>query len=343
MTDLSIIIPVFQVEKYVHQCLESVFKQGLDDAHFEVIIVNDGTEDRSIEVIQDIIAQHNNVTVINQPNQGLSAARNNGMTIAKGSHVLFVDSDDLLIDGALKPLLDCALSTSADMVMGSFIKMNGEQIESYVPDTSSPQDIEPIVMSGEEAFVNFLNPRQCYVWRTLYRRDFLQNNGIKFIPDIYFEDVPYTSECYSKAKKCVSFPISFYIYRQRSNSIVSSINKKKIIDFNIIIENLWHLKESYSVNDNMSKKLEDVIFSTFSIEMWYLSSNKEVYRHKKEVVNDLKSRVPDLHFSNSKKQKLFSFLFRHIPYTYLRSRYFYGKIVEDRVIPFYRHHIVTKK
>lgn len=81
---LSIIVTVYNVEKYIRACMESIFKQGLDEKTFEVIIVNDGTQDRSMEVIQDFIEQHKNITVINQENQGLSMARNNGMAIARG-------------------------------------------------------------------------------------------------------------------------------------------------------------------------------------------------------------------------------------------------------------------
>ena len=78
---LSIIVPVYKVEKYIRPCIESIFKQGLDDADFEVIIVNDGTPDKSMEIIADIIAAHQNITVINQENQGPSMARNNAMKI----------------------------------------------------------------------------------------------------------------------------------------------------------------------------------------------------------------------------------------------------------------------
>ena len=78
-TKLSIILPVYNVEKYIRPCIESIFKQGLDDMDFEVIIVNDGSTDRSMEMIEAIINQHNNITVINQENQGVSVARNNGI------------------------------------------------------------------------------------------------------------------------------------------------------------------------------------------------------------------------------------------------------------------------
>ena len=102
MTKLSIIIPVYNVEKYIRPCMESIFRQGLDEDDYEVIIVNDGTPDKSMEVIEDIIAAHANITVINQKNLSLSVARNNGIAAAKGEYILMPDSDDFLIENSLK-------------------------------------------------------------------------------------------------------------------------------------------------------------------------------------------------------------------------------------------------
>lgn len=312
--DLTIIVPVYNVENYIRSSLESLFRQGLDERRFEVVVVNDGTKDKSMEVIQDIIAQHSNVTVVNQENQGLSVARNTGLKHAAGEYILFVDSDDLLIDNTLKSLLDCAVSTSVDMVMGDFVKLSDKQIDNYVPSFS---EVESIEMSGEDAFVHYLNPRECFVWRTLYRRHFLLDNSIMFIPGIYFEDVPFTTECYLKAERCISMPIPFYIYRQRPNSIVSSINKKKINDFNIVIEHLWNLKDRQNLTNAELQKLKDTIFMTFSIEMWYLTKERGVYCYRKEIVKDLKKRVPNLFFSNGCKQIVVSYLFKYLPFTYL--------------------------
>ena len=84
MTQLSIIVPVYNVEKYIRTCIESIYRQRLDDSCFEVIIVNDGTQDRSMEVIEDIIEKHTNISIINQENLSLSVARNNGIAAAKG-------------------------------------------------------------------------------------------------------------------------------------------------------------------------------------------------------------------------------------------------------------------
>ena len=120
---LSIIVPVYNVEMYIRPCIESIFNQGLDEKYFEVIIVNDGTEDRSMEMIQDLIIFHKNIIVINQKNQGISIARNVGIAAANGEYILMPDSDDLLIENSLKPLLDIAIKTKADLVVADYLKM----------------------------------------------------------------------------------------------------------------------------------------------------------------------------------------------------------------------------
>ena len=129
--DLSIIVPVYNVEKYVRPCIESIFRQGLDESRFEVIIVNDGTLDRSMEVIDDIVKSHSNITVINQENQSLSVARNVGITAAKGEYILMPDSDDLLVENSLLPLLDKAVESKADLVVADFIAIEDKDMPNF--------------------------------------------------------------------------------------------------------------------------------------------------------------------------------------------------------------------
>ena len=198
---LSIIVPIYNVEKYVRPCLESIFKQGLDDETYELILVNDGTPDRSMEVIADIISQHQNVTVITQENQGLSVARNNGIAAAKGEYILMPDSDDLLIENSLPILLETALTTKADMIDADYVVMNDDAISGR-PDITQ-KAFEMKEKSGTAMLLEEYSPEHSYVWHTLYRRSFLLDNHISFHPGIRFQDVPFTHECYLKARKCI--------------------------------------------------------------------------------------------------------------------------------------------
>jgi glycosyltransferase involved in cell wall biosynthesis len=193
---LSIIVPVYNVEMYIRPCIESIFNQGLDEKYFEVIIINDGTEDRSMEMIQDLIIFHKNIIVINQKNQGISIARNVGIAAAKGEYILMPDSDDLLIENSLKPLLDIAIKTKADLVVADYLKMTNEEIQNC--DKISQKDFSVKEKNGEQFFLEYLSPYECHVWRILFRRIFLLDEDIKFYPGIAYEDIPYTHECYLK-------------------------------------------------------------------------------------------------------------------------------------------------
>lgn len=315
---LSIVIPVFNVEKYILPCLESVFRQGLDDYLFEVIIVDDGTEDFSIEVIEDIISHHSNIIVIHQDNQGLSVARNNGAAIAKGTYILFLDSDDLLIDGSLSVMLEKAIASKADFVRADYIEMGDEEIYQKKEVCQFAFCTQEKV--GEIAFLEDLNPRQCYVWRTLYRKEFLEDNHLSFISNICFEDVLFTHMCYLKAKKCLICSWLLYIYRRGNNSITNSIDEKKLKDLCFVIVKLWQLKSLAGLSQEILRKLNDSVFATFSLLIYYMLHCDISESVRNEILALLGRDVPDMKFSNGLKQKVTSFLFRISPRFYFKIR-----------------------
>lgn len=115
---LSIIIPVYKAEAYIRPCVESLFRQGLAETQFEVILVDDGTPDRSIEVLEELLAAHACIRVIRQENQGVSVARNTGIGASRGKYLLFVDADDMLVDDCLGRMLDVAERNRLDMLKG---------------------------------------------------------------------------------------------------------------------------------------------------------------------------------------------------------------------------------
>lgn len=321
---LSIIVPVYNVEQYIRPCIQSIYRQSLQEKDFEVILVNDGTLDNSFERISDIINEHDNIIVVEQNNQGLSVARNTGLLHAEGDYVLFIDSDDLLIDNSLSIILDGAIEYSADLIVADFVKMTDQEIMNNTNDYEKRNSILIDIKAGKDMFLYDLNPQQCYVWRTLYRRSFLESFNLRFIPGIYFEDIPFTTDCYLKANKCVRISQLFYIYRQRKNSIVSSVNMNKLKDLNTVVAYLWNLKDDNEYSIDIDRKIMDVMFVTFSIAIWYLTHNKKLLFQKTLFVSDLKKKVPDLQFTNGVKQKIVSLLYRSFPmlYIWIRSKLF---------------------
>jgi glycosyltransferase involved in cell wall biosynthesis len=311
-------VPVYQVEQYIHPCLESLFKQGLNDDQFEVILVNDGTRDGSFDAVADIMVLHRNIKRVDQDNQGLSAARNTGMQYATGTYVLFVDSDDLLVEGSVAQLLKVAEDNSADLVVADFMKLSDEEISNYRPHYQEPMTF--VCKTGSRLFLEDFNPSENYVWRTLYRREFLEDYHLRFIPGICYEDMPFTPECYLKAKIVVRAACPLYIYRMGHSSITSTMTPKKAMDLNKGIEHVWHLRGMDGISEEERQRLTDNLFVTFSFLLWCVSHNRNVLNERKTIVSDLRRRVPDLWFSNGIKQRLVSLLFRLMPNTYLKLR-----------------------
>ena len=261
---LSIIVPVYNVEKYIRPCIESIFRQGLDDSDFEVIIVNDGSTDRSMEMIADIIDQHDNIKVINQENLSLSVARNNGIAAAKGEYIFMPDSDDLVIEHSLSPLLKIAIETKVDMVVADFLRMRDEEIANYHGVNQS--NIKVIEKSGIELTLEDLNAYECYVWRSLFRRKFIIDNNISFIPGINCQDVPFTHECCIKANRCIRTSRLLNIYRiGRPGAATNSFSLQKARSYCIAIANTWKLRQINGLSPEVLYKIEEDVFASFSV------------------------------------------------------------------------------
>ena len=335
--DLSIIVPVYNVEKYIRPCIESIFKQGLDDTDFEVIIVNDGAKDRSMEMIADIIQQHKNITVINQENQGLSVARNNGIAAAKGEYILMPDSDDLLIENSLSPLLEKAFECQADLVVADFLTMSEQEITNLKIISQKVFHIQE--KTGEELLLEDLSPYACFVWHTLYRREYLLKNNLKFISGIYIQDVPFTHECYLRAKRCLKASWYLNIYRRHESSATFSFNKKKEKDFCTAIAATWRLTDRKDLSSAVQKKLREDVYISFSAMVSTTIREIKKSSDRMEIVDYLRELAPDLFFNNGRTQTITSFLFRHMPHVYMRIKYLYAKCFEDSILPFYRHYI----
>jgi len=316
MLKLSIIVPVYNVEPYIRPCIESIFNQGLNENDYEVIIVNDGTKDRSMEVIQDIIALHKNITVINQENQGLSMARNNGMAIARGEYLLFVDSDDLLVENSVKPLLEKALETKADMVVADFLEMNDEEIglRQVVQEKTNSFQIK----TGKQLYLEYFTG-ECYVWRTLYKKAFLRSNHLSFYPGIYFEDIPFTNECYLTANLCIKANHLMYVYRKGHSSIssVKIFDLKKAHDLCIALKKTWELRKKEGLSPEIIKKLNYMCFCTFCRIRERSLYVFESYSQKVAVIKMLKGEVPDLRFTHGFKQKLDYLFYRASSHLYI--------------------------
>lgn len=320
MRSLSVILPIYKVEKYIHPCLESIFRQGLSDHEFEVILVNDGTPDKSMEMIEDIISQHDNIVIVNQTNKGVSYARNEGLKKAQGVYVYFVDPDDLVVDKSLSVLLPKALLSNADVLLADFVRFyDGENADRLIH--VDKETCEDELKTAFDAYIEDLKPDECYIWRMLLKRDFLINKQIVFKPFRY-EDTLYCQECLLKANSCMRIRTVLYAYRLRSGSFTSSMDLRGILDMNSSLAAISHLRDIEGLPKNVYKRLLNNLFGFFYFDLWCISRNKNLYADRHLIISDLKAKIgySDFMFKSDFKQRLVSFMFWYMPYVYLKIR-----------------------
>jgi glycosyltransferase involved in cell wall biosynthesis len=302
--------------------MESIFKQALDEDDYEVIIVNDGTPEKSMEVIEDIIVAHANITVINQKNLSLSVARNNGIAAAKGEYILMPDSDDLLIENSLKPLLDKALEAKADLVVADFLEMGDKEIDNL---KEIPQkDFQVKEKTGYELFMEDLNPRQCYVWRTLYRRAFITGKKLTFVPGIRYQDVPFTHEAYLKAGKCMRTHWLLNIYRRGHESATYSFSAQKGKHLCRAMKETWGLRSLEQNTEATRCKIENDVYVSFNVLILLIAYSIHDNSTRMDILEHLKQQIPDLAFKNGIKQRVTSWFYKQMPHFYMNINY-YGR------------------
>lgn len=234
MLILSIIVPVYNVSKYLAKCLDSLLCQNLESNEYEIIVVNDGSTDNSGDIAKQYADQYSNIKLIHQENQGLSGARNTGIKLAKGKYIQFVDSDDYLEPNVLKTLVDKMEFDNLDILRFNYQNVN-EQYEAYEP----YKEHKPYVDYRNEVCdgLTFLTGRlgfACYAWQFVIKSSLLINDDkYLFKRGIYFEDTEWTPRILTQAKRVTSTDLMVYNYLLRQGSITNSVSiekKRKVLE-----------------------------------------------------------------------------------------------------------------
>lgn len=224
---VSVIIPVYNGEAFLRSCLDSVFQQTLKAV--QVICVNDGSTDGSAEILREYQALHPEMEIVTQANGGLSAARNAGMSKARGEYLDFLDCDDTLAPDALEKLYARASRDELDMLFfdGETVYAS-EKLREALPNYENLYRTKvrhlPDVMPGEGLFVRLVNGASYRASACMYllRREFLQAQGFSFIPGVYYEDNVFTLQCLLMAERTGVDPTPYYRRALREDSIVTT-------------------------------------------------------------------------------------------------------------------------
>tara|TARA_R110002049_G_scaffold306635_1_gene505438 strand:+ start:12707 stop:13699 length:993 start_codon:yes stop_codon:yes gene_type:complete len=316
---------MYNVAHYIENCLISLLTQGIDEREYEVIVVNDGSTDASLEVAEQVSKRHSNIFVYSQENKGAVFTRNRMMKLAKGEYIYFVDADDYLAHNSLASVLNFAISNQIDVMGFDMLETNSQNDFQL----SNPQENElPSIISGSQFLKDNRNMR-IEIWWYLIRKDFLDSCNISFDRTDYDGDVVFTLRLFLEAKKVAFSPLKIYRYFQSPESTMRSNSfkaKKRIIDYFIaLIDDFSNLIEEVkekeipfknAIIDNFKFRRDVFTFFTIGKMVKGNLSVKEVNQNliQLETVN----AYPMTHFN---KEEFSSFRYKTL------SRLFNQKLV----------------
>lgn len=231
---LSVIIPVYNVEKYIEKCINSLLDNDLEVSEYEIVVVDDASPDGSLSIVQEIAKRHSNIKIISQENKGLGGARNSGILISKGDYLLFLDSDDWYLNNTLNTLISIADTNELEILefAAQGILPNGKIAFHYQNSTNEN------ILSGVDYYnsIRYLNS----ACNKLYKRSFLVDNNFFFLERIYIEDFEFNTRAFYKAKRVMATDSLVAQFLQSENSITRNNDfskKEKVVnDFIKIIQ-----------------------------------------------------------------------------------------------------------
>lgn len=302
---LSIIIPLYNVESYIIQCLDSIYLQKLLEDEFEVIVVDDGSTDNSFLLVKEYQLKHNNIRIFKQKNSGPSAARNKAIKEAKGEYILFVDSDDFLLPNKLFKLLEIAELNKVEVLRANYQTCHdlSALIENREPYLTREFYLNKII-DGKVLYTSIFC-KEFFTPLLLLNRSFLLNNSLFFEEGIYFEDVDFSTRLSMITNRAMYVPEIFYVYRLRKGSITHSINIKKIKDLQYVIRKLYKL--CYERDNALLKKevLENI--THLGTYMILRLSEPIIYSKTKNILDEFE--LPKLKISGTIKEKIIASLY----------------------------------
>ncbi|WP_140487676.1 glycosyltransferase family 2 protein [Flavobacterium sp. GSA192] len=282
---ISIIIPVYNVSAYLRQCLDSVVHQSY--SHLEIILVNDGSTDDSLEICEEYQALDSRIKLINQDNKGLSGARNTGIDAATGNYVFFIDSDDWIDLETCQLLVDNVKRTNADVVLFSYVKeFSNHSEEKFILDgdlifreEESRNIHRRIIGLYEEELAHPENADSIVTaWGKLYKTDLIKRNKIYFTDCklIGTEDMLFNTYCFKYVKAISNMHRCLYHYRKNNQTSLTSVYKSNLFD-------QWHtlysmLKE-FLEREQLDLKFQQALNNRISLGIIGLGLN-ELYANK---------------------------------------------------------------
>lgn len=224
MKKISVIVPVYNVEKYLEECVNSILNQSYKN--IEIVLVDDGSKDNSGKICDEFVKKYDNVKCIHKENGGLSDARNVGLANATGEYIMFADSDDLLAEDACGPLVEEMEKRNADYVVANYRNCN-EDGTLWAKPVFNPDKYKNFKVEIKD-YTDSFYIMNSGVWNKMFRKSFLDENEMQFVIGVPAEDAIFTMNCFIRSTNVYYVPHVVYYYRQRNSasSISTSCNIK---------------------------------------------------------------------------------------------------------------------
>ena len=326
----SVIVPVYNVEKYIKKCLESVLNQDFDD--YEIIVVDDETPDGSMKIVEGLAQKYpEKFNIIHQENKGLGGARNTGVAAAKGEYLIFIDSDDYIEKDMLSKI-DARLSEiPCDMVMFNFSEVT-EAGNLIGKQTFFRED--EICQTAEEKSKLLLAP-PC-AWNKVFRREFFIGSGVLFPEKTLYEDVV-TRILTAKASKICLCNGHFYNYVQRQGSIMKSKVSPRVLD----IIKVTHLLRNTFENEGLMPEYREVIEASQTHSLFTIAETVYKQSPENKMLKDITGYIVD-NFSNYLSNSYLAENIKKEIYYLINEKYFkyrFCKLIDKTKIMIYNNPI----
>lgn len=307
---LSIIVPMYNVEKYIARCLYSIINnKGFSDS-CELIVVNDGTKDKSEAIAQQILSNVPNAFVISQDNQGLSAARNAGLAKAKGKYVWFIDSDDWIAEVSISILMEY-MENDADIIQfGYCLAYDTQESKDFHRTACMSTGKEILIRKNWEAPAPF----------SLFKRTLLMDNDLHFYVGIYHEDMEFTPRAIWYAKNVyVIDEILYNYYQGNPHSIVTVPNIKKCYDLIFVAKNTVHFIDTVVTDKDCKSALLNLAALELNTCLRKISMfDSKLIKNFIKGLNEDKTFLKRFRKCSSRKYRLMAWAVSFSPYFYIK-------------------------
>lgn len=245
MTKVSIIVPVYNVEKYVKKCIKSLMNQTLED--IEIIVVNDGSTDNSLSIVEELAQEDNRIKIYTKENGGLSDARNYGLKKAKGKYIAFLDSDDYVKTDLYEKMYEKAKKEKSDMVECNFFWT--------YPKENNNKALKKDIGEKYNNQIEMMEKARVVAWNKLYKREIIDRVGVEFPKGLRYEDIEFFYKLvpYIKNISFIKQPMIYYV--QRKESIINTQNDNTRDIFKVF-ENVFEYYKENKFYDKYKEVLE---------------------------------------------------------------------------------------